>query len=294
MAAEAEPVPCCAGLTPQQVQALLWELPAARVSHDDKGHVALEHWDVRRTLIRIFGFAGYDIDDDDPVLVKEIPLGTADSGKTRWTVVYRAKTRLTVKCVHGRAIGHWDGTAAEGAMNQPTLAQAHDLAMKSAASQALKRAAINLGDQFGLCLYNDGQRGAVVNASAAYMENLDSVVANDAPVRPEPDSADEGSQEVPEQPAPAQQAPPARPQWQPPRPCANAQEYPAWVKAMKTAYRKAPTVPALEALRALLKKAKADGFLTNDDRQQFLIDDQTRAAEIADLDRAAQDHRKSA
>jgi hypothetical protein len=110
------------------------------------------------------------------------------------------------------------------------------------------------------------------------------------------DDTGEESQEAPEQPAPAQQRqePPARPQWKPPRPCANAQEYPAWAQAMKTAYRKAPTMAALEALRALLKKAKADGFLKDGDREQFLIDDQTRAAEIADLDRAAQDHRKSA
>jgi hypothetical protein len=38
------------------------------------------------------------------------------------------------------------------------------MAIKTAESQAFKRCAINLGDQFGLSLYNNGGTGSVVRA----------------------------------------------------------------------------------------------------------------------------------
>jgi hypothetical protein len=48
--------------------------------------------------------------------------------------------------------------------NNPSRADAHDMAIKTAESQAFKRCAINLGDQFGLSLYNNGGTGSVVRA----------------------------------------------------------------------------------------------------------------------------------
>ena len=44
----------------------------------------------------------------------------------------------------------------------PSRGDAHDNAVKTAESQALKRMAINMGTQFGLSLYRDGQIEDVV------------------------------------------------------------------------------------------------------------------------------------
>jgi hypothetical protein len=108
----------------------------------------------------------------------------AKNGKSRWTVIYRATVVLTVK-VNGVELGHWHGTASGDATNQPSLADAHDLAMKTADSQAFKRAAVNLGDQFGMSLYNGGSLDPVVIRSLAYMD--DPVPeSEDSPVQPEP------------------------------------------------------------------------------------------------------------
>jgi recombination DNA repair RAD52 pathway protein len=54
------------------------------------------------------------------------------------------------------------------AKNQPSRADAHDLALKAAVSGAEKRAAKALGNQFGLSLYNNGTTKSVVSSSLAY------------------------------------------------------------------------------------------------------------------------------
>lgn len=79
-------------------------------------------------------------------------------------------------------------------MNQPSLGDAHDQAMKTALSQGLKRCAANLGDQFGMSLYNGGSYDAVVLGTLAgpVVEGSETVetLTSSAPVR--------GEQETPE------------------------------------------------------------------------------------------------
>ncbi|MFD6149398.1 Rad52/Rad22 family DNA repair protein [Streptomyces sp. NPDC060243] len=176
------------GINPNRVQNL-------------RGMSHLEAWDVRRELIRVFGFGGFDIETLSLDLVSEN--GEMRRKKTRegkeygdpymaWTIVYRAQVRLIVKDVHGRSLAHWDDGAAGDAVNQPSLGDAHDLAMKTAVSQALKRCAVNLGDQFGLSLYNDGSPQPVVRFSAAHppeqwqKREEEPSTGEDPPVRPEP------------------------------------------------------------------------------------------------------------
>lgn len=140
----------------------------------------LEAWDVRRHLIRIFGFDGFDIETKALDLVREIEHqpGTIKTTKwvegnrtevpnaeTRWTVIYRAEVRLIIK-VNGRSVAVFEDGAAGDSQNQPSLGDAHDHAMKTALSQALKRCAVNLGDQFGLSLYNGGRPDPVVVRTA--------------------------------------------------------------------------------------------------------------------------------
>ncbi|MFH9389789.1 Rad52/Rad22 family DNA repair protein [Streptomyces albidoflavus] len=154
-----------------------------------RGMAHLEAWDVRRQLTRIFGFGGFDVETIslDQVAERE----TLKGDKPRWTVVYRAQVRLTIKDTSGKPIARFEDGAAGDSVNQPSLGDAHDMAMKTALSQALKRCAVNLGDQFGLSLYNNGSLDAVVMFSAPHppeewKKASPPVTVEDPPVQPEP------------------------------------------------------------------------------------------------------------
>ncbi|MFB9558619.1 Rad52/Rad22 family DNA repair protein [Streptomyces roseoviridis] len=173
-------------LTTAQVDFLLRGIDPRRVGQDGKGFAHVEAWDIRRHLIRVFGFGGFDTDLLEMTLVsqQEIPNGN----RSRWTVVYRVAVKLTVK-VDGVELGHWHGVATGDGTNLPSLADAHDLALKTADSQALKRAATNMGDQFGLSLYNGGSPAPVVSNALPYMEPQGTpTLPEDPPVQPEPGS----------------------------------------------------------------------------------------------------------
>jgi hypothetical protein len=161
-AVEGEPLTRAAQVTQAQYDYLRQGINSDRI-RQMQGMSHIEAWDVRRTLIRIFGFGGYDIEDRGITLVKEIETPPDHpKGKTRWTVVYLAKVRLIIKDAHGREIAHFDDSATGDAINMPSIGDAHDFAVKTASSQALKRCAVNMGDQFGLSLYNKGCTGGVV------------------------------------------------------------------------------------------------------------------------------------
>lgn len=193
-----------AHLTEQQVGFLLQPINGNRV-RNLRGMSHLEAWDVRRQLIRIFGFEGFTIETLSLDLVAERE--TKQGERSRWTIVYRAQVRLTIKAADGRPIATFEDAAAGDAINQPSIGDAHDLAMKTALSQALKRCAVNLGDQFGLSLYNDGSKDAVVMRSLAHMGEPVKE-SEDTPVQAEP--TPQAPTAVPEQPAPVT-SPPASP-----------------------------------------------------------------------------------
>lgn len=190
--------PSGARLSAQQIHFLLSGISGNRIGKDGKGFAHVEAWDIRRHLIRVFGFGGFDTDLIEARLVAQIDIPAGN--KTRYTVVYQVSVKLTVK-VDGIELGHWHGTAIGDATNQPGLADAHDLALKTADSQALKRAAVNMGDQFGLSLYNGGALTPVVNRSLAYMEPEKAPEPTaDPPVKPEPGTRPPAS-EVPAAPS---------------------------------------------------------------------------------------------
>lgn len=198
------------GLSAYQLRMLHGGINPNRV-RNLRGLAHLEAWDVRRQLLRIFGFGGFSVETLSLDLVhnhgeegfrKKNKQGEEYGPEyTAWTVVYRAQVRLTVFDTSGREICHWEDGAAGDAVNQPSVGDAHDMAMKTSLSQALKRCAVNLGDQFGLSLYNDGSRDAVVGFSAAHPPQEWKQAAppqpepEDPPVKGEPDTAEgaEGS-----------------------------------------------------------------------------------------------------
>jgi hypothetical protein len=163
-------VPAC--LTPTQFDALIRPISSDRVQQT-QGQSHVEAWDIRRYLIRIFGFGGYDTETLECTCIERIvnEPGTiqysngGSNNRTVYTTVYRAQVRLTVKAPNGTPVARYEDGATGDAVNQPSLGDAHDMAMKTALSQALKRCATNLGDQFGLSLYNNGSRAGVVQRS---------------------------------------------------------------------------------------------------------------------------------
>lgn len=112
----------------------------------------LEAWDVKAHLIRIFGFGGWSWE------VRTAELAFEDKNeKGQWNVGYKVVGELVIhdlKCIYTEA--------AVGSATLPQRGEAHDMAIKTAESDALKRAAINLGTQFGLSLYNNGSLADVV------------------------------------------------------------------------------------------------------------------------------------
>jgi len=112
----------------------------------------LEAWDVKAHMIRIFGFGGWSADVIESVLAFE-----DHNEKGQWNVGYKVVLRL-----HIPALECSYTEAAVGSAHLPQRGEAHDMAIKTAESDALKRAAINLGTQFGLSLYNNGSMRDVV------------------------------------------------------------------------------------------------------------------------------------
>ena len=154
-------------LTEAQLGQLLRPLNKSRVLQK-QGQSHMESYDIRAHLNRIFGFGRWSGDVIEMTLVAEVPT-TNKSGKPAVTVVYRAGYRLTVRALNGDPLASYTEYASGDAQNFPaySLGDAHDFAMKTAESQALKRAAINLGDQFGLSLYNKGSLGPLVQVTLA-------------------------------------------------------------------------------------------------------------------------------
>ncbi|WP_329291931.1 Rad52/Rad22 family DNA repair protein [Streptomyces pseudovenezuelae] len=194
-------------LTDQQAAFLLSPISDKRVRNLN-GLSHLEAWDVRRQLIRVFGFEGFTIETQSLDCVAQIEIKNGD--RSRWTVVYRAQVRLTVRSTDGRTLTVFEDASAGDAINQPKLGDAHDFAMKTALSQALKRCAVNLGDQFGLSLYNEGSQAPVVLRSLAYMGEPVKE-SEDAPVggEPTPQGAEPDPEPTPGQGAPQRQTPAA-------------------------------------------------------------------------------------
>jgi recombination DNA repair RAD52 pathway protein len=144
-------------LTHEQYEQLMKPLNPSRVAKRQQAGrnlSYLEAWDVKAHLIRIFGFGGWSWD----VLAAEQAFESEKDGK--WNVGYRVVGRLMIP--------NLDCTYTEAAVGSATLPQrgeAHDMAVKTAESDAIKRAAINLGTQFGLSLYNNGDLKDVVKAT---------------------------------------------------------------------------------------------------------------------------------
>jgi len=169
-------------LTQEQIDRLLAPVNPARVETlPGKSLSYLAQHDVRAHMNRIFGFARWSTN-----VVQTEFLWEEKNEQGRWNACYRATVRVEVCSPDGQPLAHYEDAHVSGNAPQPDRAEAHALALTSAVSTAFKRACTNLGDQFGLSLYEKGQRTALVKGTlvhAAIQESLDKT-ADDADVVP--------------------------------------------------------------------------------------------------------------
>lgn len=171
-------------LSSKQNEVLLRPINPARIlTLNGLAHLAA--WDVRAHLNRVFGFGGWSADLTGLDLIHDVETLTS-KGKEARKVAYRAVMRLTI---HDCDATYTEAAVGESVMPTFKHGDAHDMAIKTAESQALKRCATNLGDQFGLSLYNNGSRQSVVVGTLTYTpKDGDETVETDEPdVKTDPD-----------------------------------------------------------------------------------------------------------
>lgn len=137
-------------LTPLQFMALAASsIDRDRVATKQNGLSYVEAYDVRATLIRIFGYGGYTyrILQSD-ILQIERDVANSKGTTTNFRVTAMVRSELYIPQLEAT----YGGVAVcDQAGSQ--VGEVADFAIKTADSDAFKRCAMNLGTQFGLSLY---------------------------------------------------------------------------------------------------------------------------------------------
>lgn len=158
-------------ITAEQYEVLMRPLRATRVATRRQGGKELsylEAWDVRAHLIRVFGFGNFDANVVRTQLMFERDVEVGSNKNPGIEVAYLVEFCLRVRDRHGMEIAVYTEAAVGSATGSVNFGDLHDNALKTAASDALKRCAINLGTQFGLSLYDDGRKDDVVKTTLVH------------------------------------------------------------------------------------------------------------------------------
>ena len=139
--------------TDTQTRALAAKLPERNIKtreHNGERLHYVEGWHVIAEANRIFG---YDAWDRQTLELKVLGQTNTDY---RFNTSYLARVRITVRAgtmvVVREGVGTGHGRAC-------VAGEAHEVAMKSAETDAMKRALSTFGNPFGLALYDSEQRG---------------------------------------------------------------------------------------------------------------------------------------
>lgn len=124
---------------------------------------------VRRRLCEVFGPLGFDT---ETTLLERVS-GPEKGEKGKWVTEYVAKVRLTVRDPETGRVAVREGTAA-GTGEDRQLNWSVHCAVTEAETDALKRAAMQLGDSFGLALYDKQQEHVVSPAFEGAMRLVES------------------------------------------------------------------------------------------------------------------------
>jgi DNA recombination protein Rad52 len=152
--------------TVEQVAALSSSLIRANVRTREQGgrQVSyIEGWHVIAEANRIFGFDGWSRETLDIKCVAEKEREIGKAKVPGWGVTYIAKVRLLIYVADGHFIREGCGS---GHGIDRDLGQAHESAIKEAETDAMKRAFMTLGNQFGLALYDKEQLNVVDESPA--------------------------------------------------------------------------------------------------------------------------------
>ncbi|MEL7445593.1 MAG: RAD52 family DNA repair protein [Pseudomonadota bacterium] len=148
------------GFSKQQADHLAMMLDPANVSTRD-GMSYIEQWWAIMMANKIFGFDGWSREtvETKPIYDEPRKLSSGDG----FHVGYSAKVRVTVYAGERVIVREGSGFGEGIGKNRP---QQHESAIKEAESDAMKRALITFGNQFGLALY-DKKKEFVGRAPAA-------------------------------------------------------------------------------------------------------------------------------
>ena len=157
--------------TELQIKSLKAKLKRRHVKVRDSGGMALsyiEGWHAIAEANRIFRFENWD----RQTLTPTCHWTKQQNGET--LCFYSTKVRITVRAGNTDAVREGVGTGF-GRSSQPEIA--HDIALKSAETDATKRALATFGNSFGLALY-DPDRAQVTKSRAPKSDEESSSAAN--------------------------------------------------------------------------------------------------------------------
>ena len=155
-------------LNAQQRDVLARPINSSRVatrSQSGKTLSYLEAYEVKAHLIRIFGYCGFSAEllDYHHVGTREY---TSKDDKPMVEVIYAARMRLTLYDADGTTLATYiEGAAGSTSGPDYLLGEHHDNALKTAESDALKRCAVYLGNQFGASLYDNGSKHDLIRGT---------------------------------------------------------------------------------------------------------------------------------
>lgn len=162
------------GLTRTQLERLVRAIDPTHVDKKQgKSNLTyMAQHQVRAELTRIFGFGNWDTQVEEMKLLWEQELNKNDpgypdkgNGKPYYRACYAASVRLTVRDYWGNVVCSFVEYHAEANSALPDRGEAHAMAITSVESYALRRAAIGLGDRFGLGLYDSGSTAPLVRGT---------------------------------------------------------------------------------------------------------------------------------
>lgn len=161
------------GLTRAQVARLLKPIDSAAVDNKQGQSYIAQH-EVRAELSRVFGFGNWDAQTEKMEFLwekevlpgePEYPAKPKQGNPPYYRACYMASVRVTIRDYWGNHLAEFVGYHAEANSVLPDRGEAHAMAITSAESYAFRRACINLGDRFGLSLYDKGSTAAYVKGT---------------------------------------------------------------------------------------------------------------------------------
>lgn len=143
--------------TPKQVTELAAPLKSSNVKERSQSGRTLsyiEGWHAIAEANRIFGFDGWCRETIELKCVSESARTIGTQKANGWGVTYSARVRITVGEIVREGCGTGHGIDRD-------LGQAHESALKEAETDAMKRAFMTFGNQFGLALYDKTQANVI-------------------------------------------------------------------------------------------------------------------------------------